>query len=66
MEIFIAGPILTQKKDIKGSMGKKYPYSTRWVKTIVGILHIYGALAILLLFCNHQDTEFESQEMEIG
>ena len=30
------------------------------------ILHIYGARAIFLLFCNHQDTESESREMEIG
>ena len=47
-------------------MVQQYPYYTRWVKTIVGVLHIYEALAIFLLFCNHQDTESESQEMEIG
>ena len=28
--------------------------------------HIYGALATLLPFCDHQDTESESWEMEIG
>ena len=31
----------------------------------VAILHIYGARTISLLFSNHQDTEYESQEMEI-
>ena len=30
------------------------------------LLHIYGALAILILFCDHQDTESESLDMEIG
>ena len=30
------------------------------------ILHIYGARVIILRFFNHQDTESESQEMEIG
>ena len=29
-------------------------------------IHIYGDGSIFLLFCYHQDTEFESQEMEIG
>ena len=33
-------------------------------KKIVVILHIYGALAIFLLFCNHKDSEFESRDME--
>ena len=35
-------------------------------KNIVVILPIYGALAISLLFCDHQDTEYESQDMENG
>ena len=30
------------------------------------IIHIYGALVILLLLRDHQDTEYESFEMEIG
>ena len=33
---------------------------------IAVVLHIDGDLAIFLLFCYHQDTESESQEMEIG
>ena len=65
MEIGVYGPILTQK-NIKGSMGQLYPYSTKWVKNIVVIIHIYGATAILLLFCYHQDTEPESWEMDTG
>ena len=32
----------------------------------MAILHIYGARAIFLLFCDHQYTESESREMEIG
>ena len=47
-------------------MGKWYPYSTRWVKNIAVILHVFGALAIFLLFYDDQDTESESWEMEIG
>ena len=30
------------------------------------IFYIYGALAISLLFFNHQYTESESRDMEIG
>ena len=40
-------------------MGKICPYSTKWVKTVVFIPHIYGDRAVLLLFCNRQDTESE-------
>ena len=47
-------------------MAYQYTYYTRWEKNVVVILRIYGARAISLLFCNHQDTEPESQEMEIG
>ena len=47
-------------------MGQQYPYPTRWVKNVLVVIHIYGARAILLLFCNHQDTESESQAMDIG
>ena len=36
------------------------------MKIIVVILNIYGALSILLLFCNHQDTESEAQEITTG
>ena len=30
------------------------------------ILPIYGARAIFLLFCDHQDSGSESREMKIG
>ena len=33
---------------------------------IVVILHFYGAIAIFLLFCDNQDTESESREIEIS
>ena len=45
------------KKIPKGSVGQQYPYSTRSERTIMSILHIYGALDIILLFCDKQDTE---------
>ena len=35
-------------------------------KYIVVILHIHGAVAIFILFCDHKDTESESCEMDIG
>ena len=47
-------------------MGHQYPYSTRWVKIIVIDTHTYGARSIFLLFCDNQDTESESQGIEIG
>ena len=43
-------PISTHKIYIKGSMGKQLTYSTIWETDIMGVLHIYGAWAILLLF----------------
>ena len=50
--------ILNQKTS-KCFVGKKYPYSTRCEKNIMGSLHIYGSCAIILLFCDNQDTEFK-------
>ena len=41
-------------------MVQQYPYYKRCEKKIVVVLHIYGALDILLLFCDHQDTDYES------
>ena len=32
----------------------------------MSIIHIYGARAIFLLFCNHRETESESREIEIS
>ena len=61
----VAGPIFTNK-NIKGYMGQQYPYSTRWEQNIVAIIHIYWGRVISLLLCDHQETESESYEMEIG
>ena len=47
-------------------MGLLYQYSTILLGNIVVDIHIYGALAIILLFYDHQDTESESYEMENG
>ena len=44
-------------KNIKVSMGQQNLYFEIWEKYIVESLHIYGAGAILLLFCDHQYTE---------
>ena len=35
------------------------------IENIVAIIHIYGARAIFLLFCDHEDTESEPSEMAI-
>ena len=37
-------------------MGQWYPYSTKWEKSVVTIIHIYGAIAIFLLLYDDQDT----------
>ena len=37
-------------------MGQRYTYSIKRVKNIVVVLHVYGAIAIFLLFFDHQDT----------
>ena len=46
-------------------MEQQYTYPTRWEKNIVSIIHIYRARAILLLFYDCQDTEYESHEIYI-
>ena len=58
IKIGVAGPIFA-RKNIKGYMVQLYIYYTIWEQKIVVVLHIYGALAISLLFCDHQDTESE-------
>ena len=57
------GPIFTHK-NIVGLVRQWYPYSTIWEQNIVVIIHIYGALAMFLLFCDHQETESKQYEME--
>ena len=61
-EIDVPRPIFTHN-NIKISNGQWYPYSIIWEQNIVVIIHIYGARAISLLFCDHQDTEYESCEI---
>ena len=46
-------------KNIKGSMVKYYLYSKKWEKDMVVIIDVYGARAVLVLFCGHQDTKSE-------
>ena len=52
MEIGVSGPIFTYL-NIKGSMGQRYAYSTKWEKNVLAIIYIYGARAIFLLFCDN-------------
>ena len=40
-------------------MEKLYSYSKIWENNIVVIIYIYWARAILILFSNHQDIEYE-------
>ena len=47
-------------------MVHQYPYNTRQELSIVENNHIYGYIAISLLFYDNQDTEYESIEIEIG
>ena len=51
-------PIFTHK-DIKGFISQRYTYSTRRSKHIVAVPYTYEDIAISLLFCDHQDIEFE-------
>ena len=50
---------------MKGSTGQQNPYYTRWEKNIVAIIYIYCTRAVILLFCDYQDTESESCEIEM-
>ena len=43
--------------NIKVSMRKWYPYSTKQEENIVVIIHVYVARAIFILFYDDQDTE---------
>ena len=58
MEMSILQPIFTHKY-CKGSMRKLYPYSAKSAKTIVVSTNINGSLAMFLIFCDHQDTEYD-------
>ena len=65
IEIIVSWPISNQTHT-KGSMVQQYTYSTVWEQNIVGIMFIYGARAIFLLFCYHKDIESESSEIEMS
>ena len=47
-------------------MGQIFWYYTRLLGNIVLVLCIYWDLAMLILFCDHQETEYESWDMESG
>ena len=38
----------------------------RMGENIVEVLHIIGSSAVLMVFCDHQDTESESCEIEMS
>ena len=46
-------------------MGQCYPYQTIWQTNILIFYHIYGARDILLLLYENQDTETDSQNIEM-
>ena len=58
MKIGVVGPILTQEKHQR-LYGTTIYIIYKMGGGITVILPIYGARAIFLLFCNHQDTESE-------
>ena len=60
--MIISHLIFTQK-NTKATMEHKDLHSTIGDKNIVVTLNIYGARAIFLLFCDHQDTEYELCEI---
>ena len=45
------------RKYIKSFMGKGFKYSTIWI--FPEIVNISGARVVLILFCNHHDTEYD-------
>ena len=59
MELSISHKIFIQGKKINGSMRPGYTCYTILEKGIVLILHICGARAIFLQFCDLQDIECE-------
>ena len=47
-------------------MGQWYTYSKSPEICIALVIQLYGVSAIFLIFYDHQDSESEPQEMEIG
>ena len=47
-------------------MRKQYLSSRKWEKTYVVIIHIYGSRDFFLIFCDNQDTEYDSQRNDFG
>ena len=62
MESGVVEPILTQNNTPK-YLWKIISMLYKVDEKFVANIHIYGARANDLLFCNHQDTESESREM---
>ena len=58
MEMSTSQLIFTDKK-ISKVLWYNDIHTIKTGETNYWLLHIYGALAILLLFCDQQDTEFE-------
>ena len=48
------------------SCGYQYFTGIKREKSIVAIIHFYLVRSIFLLFCHHQDTESDFQEIDIG
>ena len=65
IEMSISQPIFTHKK-ISKYIWYKDIHTMQDGRKNVAVIHIYGARDIYLLFCDHQDTESESQEIEMS
>ena len=54
-------------KNFKGYMWQKCPYFTRCEKHTVFVLYFFcWSRAMFLLFCDHQETEYESCEIKMS
>ena len=61
----VSGPIFSHK-NVKGSIVQQYKYHISWEQNIVPIIRKNGVRAILPLFFNNYENEYEQQEMEMG
>ena len=65
MDTGVAGPIITLT-NISNFIWDYNIHTKKMGGKYCGNFHIYGTIAIFLLFCDYQDTGYVSQETEIG
>ena len=54
------------KKTTKVSIRQWYIHSTKCEKILQQLSHFFGARAMFLLFCDHQDTEYAKRKIYFG